>query len=127
MNDYMEYLQEKSNRDELKQSLEAIRGGSKIEVSELHALASNKKRLLDTKLYELEQVRRTLINRLKEEEQALNDAVVEKRTIDIDKAVKENQYKSKEQELVMLREQINQMRKGVSFHDHNACFKFLHT
>lgn len=114
MNDYLEYLREKSNRDELKESLDAIKGGSKVEIKELNQLAFNKKIHLDKKLGELESAKVGLIEKLKEAEEILNESNEEERKLDIERAVKENAFTVVEGKIAALQEKLNQMRKNVS-------------
>ncbi len=114
MNDYLEYLREKSNRDELKESLEAIKGGSKVEIEELNQLAFNKKRLMDKKVEELEEVKSTILAKLKDAEDTLTNLNEEERNLDIERAVKENAFTGIEEKIVALNQKLNQMRKNVS-------------
>lgn len=114
MNDYLEYLREKSNRDELQESLEAIKGGSKVETKELNQLAFNKKILMDKKVEELETVKHELLDKLKEAEEVLTDSIEEERNLDIEKAIKENAFTVAKEKVVSLQQKLNQMRKNVS-------------
>lgn len=114
MNDYLEYLREKSNRDELQESLEAIKGGSKVETKELNQLAFNKKILVDKKVEELETVKVELLDKLQEADEVLTDSTEEERNLDIEKAIKENAFAAAEEKVVSLQQKLNQMRKNVS-------------
>ncbi|WP_455718932.1 hypothetical protein, partial [Anaerosporobacter sp.] len=114
MNDYLEYLKEKSNRDELKESLDAIKGGNKVEIKELNQLAFNKKLHMDQKVQELEEAKSTLLVQLKEAEETLTDLSEEERNLDIERAIKENAFTGVEEKIVTLKQKLNQMRKNVS-------------
>ncbi|WP_310602844.1 hypothetical protein [Anaerosporobacter sp.] len=114
MNDYLEYLQEKGNRDELKESLEAIKGGSKVEIEELNQLAFNKKCHMDKKFETLESTKSELIEKLAEAEEALADTEEEERHLDIERAIKENAFTLVEEKIVSLQQKLNEMRKNVS-------------
>jgi chromosome segregation ATPase len=114
MNDYLEYLREKSNRDELKESLEAIKGGSKVEINELYQLVYNKKFHMDQKVEELEEAKATLTDQLREAEDSLTNLSEEERNLDIERAIKENALSGVEEKIVSLKQKLNQMRKNVS-------------
>lgn len=114
MNDYLEYLREKSNRDELKESLDAIKGGSKVETQELNQLAFNKKILMDKKVDELETTKVELLDKLNEAEEILTDSNEEERNLDIERAIKANAFTSVEEKIVSLQQKLIQMRKNVS-------------
>lgn len=114
MNDYLEYLREKSNRDELKESLEAIKGGNKVEIQELNQLAFNKKVHVDKKVQDLETAKAELLDKLKEADEVLSDSGEEERNLDIERAIKENAFTMVEEKVVALQQKLNQMRKNVS-------------
>lgn len=114
MNDYLEYLREKSNRDELKESLEAIKGGNKVEIQELNQLAFNKKIHVDKKVEDLETAKAELFIKLKEADEVLSDSGEEERNLDIERAIKENAFTMVEEKVVALQQKLNQMRKNVS-------------
>ena len=114
MNDYLEYLREKSNRDELKESLEAIKGGNKVEIQELNQLAFNKKIHVDKKVEDLETAKAELFIKLKEADEVLSDSGEEERNLDIERAIKENAVTMVEEKVVALQQKLNQMRKNVS-------------
>lgn len=114
MNDYLEYLREKSNRDELKESLEAIKGGNKVEIQELNQLAFNKKIHVDKKVEDLETAKAELLDKLKEADEVLSDSGEEERNLDIERAIKENAFTMVEEKIVTLQQKLNQMRKNVS-------------
>ena len=114
MNDYLEYLREKSNRDELKESLEAIKGGNKVEIQELNQLAFNKKLHVDKKVEDLETAKAELLDKLKEADENLSDSGEEERNLDIERAIKENAFIMVEEKIVELQQKLNQMRKNVS-------------
>lgn len=114
MNDYLEYLKEKSNRDELKESLEAIKGGNKVEIQELNQLAFNKKIHVDKKVEDLETAKAELLDKLREADEVLSDSGEEERNLDIERAIKENAFTMVEEKVVALQQKLNQMRKNVS-------------
>ncbi|WP_167957155.1 coiled-coil domain-containing protein [Anaerosporobacter faecicola] len=114
MNDYLEYLEEKRNRDELKESLDIIKDGSKVEVEELNQLAYNKKILWEQKQEELEATKQEITAKWLEAQELWKESSEEERNLDIQRAIKENQYNITNAKLEQMEQEVKQMRKQVN-------------